>query len=440
MKIKREYAIALGFLLAGITLRVLFAALIPNEPVFDFATYIEIAQNIYNGLGHSLNGEPNAWSCPAYPFALAGFFRLFGQCSYELAKAFNIILSVLTMADGFFILRKLIEKEGFRLAVFAALCLMPSYIAYVNVAGTEVLFVFLLLAHILLMLYLPDTRVIKPLILGLSCALLTYTKSFMLVYPVITACFMRTSGAKWTKTLASFAIMMLAVLAALSPWIVRNYNAYGRIVTTTYNMGYVMYINNNDANESGKWMDPADVPKSAEDAAFIDEKLQGGKRGVKSAYDLEPLFKQRANEWIARNPLGFAKLGLLRVRETFFTGANDVDQWASNGLPYYGPGEGGAKAVLISLWRFGKDTVYTVLNAVGLLFLFIFLPSYARKFFACSGKLSELEGLTYINIAFLVVVPFLFEGQARYGFPALMFMVLAAAGLIFRVCAARGRL
>ena len=111
--------------------------------VMDEMQYQEIAVNLAEGRGFSLNGQTTSWRPPLYPFVLAGLYLLTGTTDPTVARAFQTVLSLVNCLVVFALGRQLF---GGTVAVGAALvfAFYPSLLFYNNHVLTEVLFTFLL--------------------------------------------------------------------------------------------------------------------------------------------------------------------------------------------------------------------------------------------------------------------------------------------------------
>lgn len=403
--------------------RFLWIKYVPTTQLFDFATYKAIAENIYLGKGHTLDGVPVAWQGCAYSYVLGFYFKLIGSASEFGGKVLNIWFSIATLIMSWFIYRKMFKKTSAVLTAFTITAFLPNFVSYVNVLGTEVFFTMLLAAVILAQLYFSHNR-ISYVFIGILIGVATLTRPFMLVYPIVTAGIMWCSTKKLKETLLFLGVTTVAMLLTLSPWTYRNYKIYGRIIPVSYNMGYNRYVNNNANNTTGTWMDLSKIDAPDEVAAQISEILQGGERSVKAAYDLDPLLSKEGAKWISRNPFEFMKLGVLRVKATFFDGANDISQWAMNGLTEPQTVDRNAsfyRNVNAATALF--DIIYFIISSAAFIFIFVMVKRYATAFFSFGKKLDILTNVSEINIAFFAVISFVFEGQARYSFPVFLFMV-----------------
>lgn len=422
-KINGGTVIAIAAIIAaGTAARILFALYMPTVQLYDFVTYQTLAENIKNGLGHTLDGVPVAWQGPLYPYVLGFFYRLIGSSDEIFGKMLNILFSAFTLVFCYFIYKKLFVKSGKTLAALAVTAFLPVYVAYVNVLGTEIFFTFLLSAIIFFQLNF-QKKWFLPCILGVLAGLAALTKPFMLAYPAVCAViYWWQTGKKLKKTCVYVLLTVVFMCAAVAPWTFRNYREFERFIPVSYNSGYVLYINNNVRNENGAWMDLSQTGATDALSGEINKYL-AGPGGLKAAAELEPVLKNAALEYIKSNPLEFLKLGVLRVYETFFTGSNDVSQWAMNG---WTPNRRDR-----NLW----DALLNIISFIFSVSALIFAFTGVRGLFAASAK-HRTDGAGFhksmitLNIVFFTAVVFVFEGQARYAFPVYLFMICAFMFLI----------
>jgi 4-amino-4-deoxy-L-arabinose transferase-like glycosyltransferase len=272
--------------------------------------------------------------------------------------------------------------------------------------------------------------------MGLLCALAALTKPFMLVYPAVALAMWWMQGRELRGVLIRTAMMTGVMLLVIAPWTVRNYQAFGRFILISYNMGYNQIINNNYGNTHGGWMPLGAVPMPQELQNQIEESLRYG-RGIQEAYELEPLLGAHARHWMVRNPVAVAQLGLLRVQRTFFNGAGDISQWAMNDWDFYERYEERGTSPVRSqrhlhFFEGLFSIIVNVFSAAGLLFVLMTVLPYVRDFFFGSRDLSIAEGMAFIHIAFFVVITAAFEGQERYAHPVFIFFIFAVIWLCTR--------
>ena len=425
---KRIIAILFVLTVLGLGLRVFWIVHVPTQQLFDFADFLETASNIYHGLGHSLNGNPVAWVGPGYSYALAFFHWLAGSDDPFNAMILNVILSMATLIMSFFVYHKWFRGEDFKVVTaYGLTAVFPNLIAYNNVAGTETLFLFLLVGLLLARLYIPFGWK-QVAAMGVLCGFAALTKPFMLAYPAVALAMWWMQGKNLKLTLMRTGAMAGVMLLVIIPWTIRNYREFGQFILISYNMGYNQIVNNNYANIRGAWMPLDAVPMPDELRQQIAYSLQDG-RSIKEAYELEPLLGAQARHWMIRNPVAVSQLALMRVQRTFFNGADDISQWAMNDWDFY-DGRGISPVRNQRHMHFFEGIfaiTVNVFSAVGLLFGLLNLWPYAVDFFNTGHKqhFPMAEGMVFIHIAFFVVIVAAFEGQERYNHPVLIFFIYA---------------
>jgi 4-amino-4-deoxy-L-arabinose transferase-like glycosyltransferase len=422
------FVLAAGF--CGIFLRLWWVHSVPTEQLFDFATYQAIAENIYNGNGHVLEGYPVAWQGSGYSYLLAFFYKFMGNTNELTGKYLNVLISSATLFLSYFIYLRFFKKKVYVFAAFIVTAFLPSLISYNNVLGTETLFLFLIACILSVQLYIPNKK-IQLILLGVLCGVAALTKPFMLAYPLILAVIYWVEVKRIKQSAIAFGIMALAMVIVVAPWTYRNYQLFGRLIPVSYNSGYVLFINNNDTNVTGSWLDLSAVETTEDIKSEINRLMENGTRNIKTAHDIEPLLKSEADKWIKKNPIEFLKLGILRLKSTFFAGANDISQWAMNGLTPESTNWTEAQFTRnMNTTQAIFDMTISVLSAAGLIYLFAAVKRYAYACFTIRKRIGFADNLIFLNIAFFAVVNFVFEGQARYVFPLLIFFIGALVRLI----------
>ena len=424
---KRTFATLFVITALGLGLRVYWILNVPTQQLYDFETFLEIASNIYRGEGHSLNGSYVSWVGPGYSYALAFFYWIVGSDDPFNAKIFNVILSTATLVMSAFVYRKWFSSDAKLITAYGLTAIFPNLIAYNNVAGTETLFLFLIVGLLLVRLYVRSGRK-QAILMGVLCGLAALTKPFMLAYPAVALAMWWMQSKSVQITLMRTLFMTITMLFVLSPWTIRNYLTFDRFILISYNMGYNQIVNNNYANIHGTWMplEAVPVPDALRDK--IEYSLRDG-RTIKEAYELDPLLAAHARHWMLRNPIAVSQLALLRIQQTFFNGAGDISQWAMNDWDFY-DGRGISPVRNQRHMHFFEgvfDIFVNVFSATGLLFVLINLWSYVKDFF-CTSKvnywmLSSTDGMVFLHVAFFVTIVAAFEGQERYAHPVFIFLI-----------------
>ncbi|MCL2421564.1 MAG: hypothetical protein FWD03_06875 [Defluviitaleaceae bacterium] len=434
---KRTFAILAALTALGVGLRIFWILYVPTQQLYDFATFLETASNIYHGRGHTLNGNPVAWVGPGYSYVLALFHWIAGSDNPFHAQMLNVILSVATLIMSGFVYIKWFPYDDVKILVaYGLTAVFPHLIAYNNVAGTETLFLFLLVALLLARLYIPLGRK-QAVVMGIICGLAALVKPFMIVYPAVALAMWWMQGKDARVTIVRTVFMAGAMLLVIAPWTVRNYRAFDQFILISYNMGYNQIVNNNYANTRGAWMPLDAVPMPETLRAQVAESLQDG-RTIKEAYELDGPLAAQARHWMIRNPVAVTQLSLLRVQRTFFNGADDITLWAMNDWDIYdGRGVSPVRNQRhIYFFEGFFAIVANVFAAAGLLFVLASLWPYVSSFFSVDYDrfLPTAESMVFIHIAFFAVIVAAFEGQERYAHPVFIFFIFA----IIWLCSKRG--
>jgi hypothetical protein len=212
----------------------------------------------------------------------------------------------------------------------------------------------------------------------------------------------------------------------VAPWTYKNYQKFGRFIPVSYNSGYVFYVNNNANNTTGAWMPLSEIYASPELRAKMDSILNHGSRSEKLAHELEVVFKPEAKKWIRENPCEFTKLGLLRLKATFFSGAWDIEAWAANEFKEKQDLWTEIEYVRsANAFRAVTDFIINLLSAFGFMYVLLNVKNILWGLFKKDETLNDLITIPALNIAFFIAIYFVFEGQARYNFPVLLFLIIA---------------
>ncbi|TCO78765.1 ArnT family glycosyltransferase [Marinisporobacter balticus] len=424
----------LAIFLIGLYLRIQYIQNVSTHLVFDFKAYQEIAMNIFWRCGHTLGGEPIAFQGMGYPTVLGYVYRFFKSADVMVAKKFNVFCSMLTLIMLYFILIKITKRKFVIYTTYTIAALLPNYIAYNNVVGTEVFFTFLFASIILIQVYDFDRR-IKYSLLGIVIGISALTKPFFMAYPVVLAFIDWLKNKEIKKAAILLLVTFMIMACVISPWTYRNYKKIGRLIPISYNSGYVLYINNNGYNTTGAWMPLKDVAAPKEVKQEVADILK--KKNVKIAHEIEPIIKKQAKKWILNNPVEFFKLGCLRLQQTFFSGTWDLDAWTSNDM------EKIEKAY--PKWDKEKQTFYTrnknfskvmrdmfvyILNSFGIIYMFISSKVILKALFKKDHKLKYEILIPAINTAFFIAIDFVYEGQTRYNFPLLFLFAMSMSIMI----------
>jgi len=259
----------------------------PRRDHFQFGWEMgRIARSIASGQGFSsptdLPTGPSAWAPPVYPYILAGVFKLFGiytAASAWVILAFNSIFAALTCLTLYYIAEK-IYGIGVARATAWAWAVFPYFLYWPTRVVWETSFTtFLLSLALLLTLRMTEQAPLRSwLIFGALWGLiiLTNTAVVSLMLCCLIWLWFRAPRTPWQGLL----LCVLTTTLVVTPWLVRNYNEFGRFLFVRDNLPLEMYEANN-AESEGLWTraehpgnDPEAMRRFQElgEIRFMDEK------------------------------------------------------------------------------------------------------------------------------------------------------------------------
>ncbi len=201
---------------------------------------------------------PTAWEPPLYPYFIAGVFKLIGvytPVSALILLSVNSVFSALTCIPIFLIARKCFS-EKVAAGTSWAWALLPTVMYWCTRWVWETSLAALLLALIFwLALKLEELDGTKPWIaFGLLWGVAALTNTSLLA-------FLPVSGLwpwyrRWKKGKPSLSRVVVASVffaATITPWLVRNYETFGRFIFIRSNFGSELRLGNGPGAD-GTWM------------------------------------------------------------------------------------------------------------------------------------------------------------------------------------------
>ena len=235
----------------------------PRRDHFQFGWEMgRLARSIAQGHGFSsptdLDSGPSAWTAPLYPYILAGVFKVLGI--YSTASAwviltFNSVFAALTCATLSRVTARIFGatvayRTAWSWAVFPYLIYWPVRVVW------EVSFTTFLLTLILWRaIDLADSRTSRTsewVVFGLLWGLVSLTNTAVLIlFPCLVA-WIAYQLPPAPHRFRGALITTVVVLLAITPWTIRNYNVFGRLIFVRDNLPLELYEANNDAS-GGRW-------------------------------------------------------------------------------------------------------------------------------------------------------------------------------------------
>lgn len=380
----------------------------PN-PVSDFTFYFRSAESIARGHGYApYGGFATAYFPIGYPLFLAMLFWVFGV-SVTVAQTANFILSVISLVLGYWIARDLFKSELVGRFSLLFLAIYPNSIAYTSLVGVEIFYLFLLFLGVALLLpcisikgaALPGRLLTAGLVFGFA----TLVKVQALLLPAfILLLFPQFSweGRSLVNRLKRVAILYVALIGVLIPWVVRNYRLYNDIVLSN-NDGLNLYIGNGpEAN--GKWVE---IPWFGVRNDTLDE------------YKINQIARRKAIDYIKTHPLQTLSILPKKLHALFSRG--DGMHWNIMGTQ--------SKLILArSVLRLLGQINAIYERLVYIFFVASLIFGYRKRLRL--GKGNGWSLLCIVVIFYFTSIYLVYYGWPRYNFPIIPWMIMYSAALL----------
>lgn len=392
-------------ILLGLLIRLLVVAIVPVEQMSDSAWYVARAREIAAGLGYQENGVPTAYWPVGWPAVLAGAYSIFGTMSVAIV-VLNALSAGVTMYLVYWFGRQVVASEVVGRLALIAYALYPNHIAYTGIAATELFYTALAMGAFALLIARRDSGgwvFLSGLVFGLA----TLVKPQTLLFPfgAVTALALVFRAYGWKDSLKAGVLVYLGLLVVVSPWTYRNYVVFGEPVLVSTNGGVALLLGAND-QMTGTHFDYEDTQVFKQFGIPLSER-------VSRQLELNHLQKQRAVEWISENPGEFVAW---MPKKVFHLWLKDTDGfWPyDNSYP--------ANTMIIRGFQFLNQALYVVVFALALIGAFVALNGIVRN-----DESRARSGLLYCMPIFVSLLAAVFTGQIRYHFPAMPFLIVAAA-------------
>jgi hypothetical protein len=289
----------------------------PGEDNFGFGFEMgRVGRSIALGEGFSNPYEghtgPSAWEPPLYPYLIGGVFKIFGIYTYASAwvlLSINSLFASLTTIPVFLIAHR---TFGPRVAIWSAWAwAMNPYVWYWSIHWIwDTTFTPLVLALIFVIsleLALPDGER-RPdwrqwMLFGALWGVGALANPTMLAFlPFCGLWIWRQRYRRSQPSFSGVALSSLVFFLVLSPWLARNYVAFGRLVFIRDDFGLQLRLGNNHL---------ADGMLIATLQPNLNKlELENFQRMGEIRY--EAYCRQRALDWIRANPQRFAVISMKR--------------------------------------------------------------------------------------------------------------------------------
>ena len=311
-----------------------------------------IAAALASGLGFSAPYAhapiaPTAQQPPLYPPILAGIFRVFGIYTVQSAWAavlVNILAGAVTAVLLYYVGR---VHFGERVGVLASwLWVFPWTYRLTTFSISLTSACLAALGLTVLLLWVPRTLASgwRWFVLGIYCGLLVLLQPALLTVALAYGVWLALSNARSRRVVITRVLIVTAgVLLTVSPWTVRNYAVFGRLIPVRDNFGLELWLGNRPSmrgtvDYSGDFpdLDPSTYARLGE-LPFMDAKFN------------------EAKEFIMSDPGGFAGRALRRMAEFWYLPFS---------FPWIVVGTLGWIGAVLVLWKDRKGWVWLVMLVV----------------------------------------------------------------------------
>jgi hypothetical protein len=258
-----------------------------------------LARSIATGKGFASplyeDTGPSAWMTPAYPYIVAGFFRVFGVYTKAAALAllsFNALVSALTCIPVFFIAKRSFGEQVAKWSAWTW-AFFPYGIYFPAERIWETWLATLLLCLLFQIVFkLEETDRLSAWIgTGLLWGLAGLTSAVVLtVAPFLHAWVDYRRHLKGKNWLGPTIVCTLAGAAICSPWFLRNYAVFHRFIPFRDNTGIVLRLGTKGRSdywgpyELGPWHNSAEWQefKDRGEIRYMDHKVEEAVAFIKS--------------------------------------------------------------------------------------------------------------------------------------------------------------
>jgi len=232
-----------GILVIAALLRTGTVALFHPPLTSDDKDYDAIARSLVHGDGFALGGKPTAFRLPGYPLLLAATYAVFGDSKTPI-RMLQVIADVISCLLLFSIGKKIFsEKVG--LVAAAILALFPIQVLYVSHLMTETIFttILLLIVWVVVVKENQSHGLAESTVLGVLTGLGMLMRATVALIPLVIFLYRWRNGAPFKTNVRSLAIVAIAALIMVSPWLIRNYAVFHRMSFTS-NAGVNFWMGN----------------------------------------------------------------------------------------------------------------------------------------------------------------------------------------------------
>ncbi|MEO0631588.1 MAG: glycosyl transferase family 39, partial [Planctomycetota bacterium] len=224
--------------------RVVWALVVPFEPMSDSNAYFNFASTIVSGGGYGWEpNEPTAYWAVGPSGIYAAFFYVFGVGKLAVVLA-NLLASV-SFAIGMVVLA---ERWFSRRAAWAAAwlsALWPTMVMYTTVLSSELFFAAMLVQTLVVIDPQRGVSWKRSVAVGPLVAAMAMVRPTGLLIPAAVAGIRWLRGGGFVRPIGAGLVTTAVMLVCIAPWTYRNYQVLGEPVLISTNGGPNFWMGNN---------------------------------------------------------------------------------------------------------------------------------------------------------------------------------------------------
>ncbi|MCH2128452.1 MAG: glycosyltransferase family 39 protein [Pirellulaceae bacterium] len=399
-------ALLLGFAFAlRLAVAVWWQAGLPLDQPFRFSdseSYWVLGQAIARGEPYEYE-SPHAriFRTPGYPLLLAGLFSCCGEnVSVVVARALGAFMGTLVVGEIFWLTSLLFNRTAAVVAALLAAC-YPGVVGASILVLSESLFCPLLLLQLIVFTYAwcaksAGRQAVFGVGFGVIAGLAVLVRPSWLLFTPAVVLLTVVSPTARSRSLTIGLGAIIGLCAAMMPWWIRNYQVVNRFVPTTLQVGASLYDG---------WNPKATGASDMDFVASFEQKVRAESKGTK-AFESDNLecqlnrrFRQEACRWAVQHPRRVLVLAGIKWWRMWHPVPN-ADEFQSFWMKV-------AMAVTY--------VPLMILAVIGIL-----------RWGARSWPLA----MCWLPAAYVTLLHMVFVGSIRYRQPALLPLMVLAAGVI----------
>jgi 4-amino-4-deoxy-L-arabinose transferase-like glycosyltransferase len=247
----------------------------------DSESYWVLGHQIARGEPYQFGGDDaRVFRTPGYPLLLAGLFAVAGEQPPVLwARALGAVLGTLAVGGVYWLTRLLFDQPAALLGT-GLTAVYPGAVAMSVFVLSEALFCPLILGQFIawILAWRANRKVTGlawAVVAGITAGAATLVRPSWLLFTPLAVAVALTMFGERRRQLRLSAIMLAAMIIAMSPWWVRNRIVVSRFVPTTLQVGASLYdgLNPRATGASNMWWDKDD-PAVPQDEHSRDRQLR----------------------------------------------------------------------------------------------------------------------------------------------------------------------